>query len=183
MNERGDNIVLIGFMGSGKTTVGLKLSYRLRMPVEDTDKLIERRQGISISEIFAKEGEEAFRRMETELLREIGNQEYQRIFSVGGGTPVRQENRALLKRCGLVVYLRARPETLYERLQGDTTRPLLQCENPLARIRELLGARQAAYMECADVTVDVDDISMEEILEQITDAWEAYLNCGKGEET
>lgn len=195
MNGRGDNIVLIGFMGSGKTTVGLKLSYKLRMPVEDTDKLIERRQGISISEIFAKEGEEAFRRMETELLEEIGNQEYQRIFSVGGGTPVRQENRALLKRCGLVVYLRARPETLYERLQGDTTRPLLQCENPLARIRELLGERQAAYAECADVTVDVDDISIEEVLEQITDAWDQRdalakntlederLTRGKGEKT
>lgn len=171
MSGKGDNIVLIGFMGSGKTTVGLKLSYRLRMSVEDTDKLIERRQGMSISEIFEKEGEEAFRRMETELIGEIADQNYQRIFSVGGGTPVRQENRELLKKCGMVVYLRVRPETVYERLRGDATRPLLQCADPLERIRELLVERQAAYEECADVTVDVDDISMEEILELITDAW------------
>ena len=170
MNKRDGSIVLIGFMGSGKTTVGLKLSYRLRMPVEDTDKLIERRQGMSISEIFARDGEETFRRMETELLEEIGTWDCQRIFSVGGGTPVRHENRALLKRCGLVVYLRAKPETVYERLRGDTTRPLLQCGQPLERIRALLGERQDAYEECADVTVDVDDISMEEILKQITDA-------------
>lgn len=176
MNKRGDNIVLIGFMGSGKTTVGLKLSYRLRMPVEDTDKWIERRQGMSVSEIFDRDGEEAFRRMETELLEEIRDTVTQRILSVGGGTPVRRENRALLKRCGMVVYLRAVPETLYNRLQGDTTRPLLQCENPLERIRALLEERRAAYEECADVTVDVDDCSMEEILEQITAAW-------KGEKT
>lgn len=172
MSEKGDNLILIGFMGSGKTTVGLKLSYRLRMPVEDTDKLIERRQGMSISEIFEREGEEAFRKMESGLLEEIAKQDYPRIFSVGGGTPVRPENRELLKRCGLTVYLRVRPETVYERLRGDTTRPLLQCADPLEQIRRLLGERQEAYEECADVAVDVDDISMEELLDRIADAWE-----------
>lgn len=161
------NIVLIGFMGSGKTTVGLKLSYRLRLPVEDTDKLIEQREGRSIQEIFAAEGEEAFRRKETRLLEEIGKRGYGRIVSVGGGTPVRAENRALLKRCGTVVYLRVRPDTVYARLKGDTTRPLLQCEDPLARIKELMGQRRDAYEECADFVVDVDDASTEEILTKI----------------
>lgn len=161
------NIVLIGFMGSGKTTIGLKLSYRLRIPVEDTDKLIERREGRSIREIFASEGEEAFRKKETMLLEEIGKRSYGRIVSVGGGTPVREENRALLKKCGTVVYLRVRPETVYARLKGDTTRPLLQCEDPLARIRELLAQREDAYAECADLVVDVDDVSTEEILTKI----------------
>lgn len=167
MEDRGKNIVLIGFMGSGKTTVGVKLSYRFHMPVEDTDKLIERRQGLSISEIFEREGEEAFRRMETELLSQIGQRRFGRILSVGGGTPVREENRELLRKCGTVFYLRAKPETIYNRLKGDTTRPLLQCEEPLTRIRELLAARQSAYEECADVIVDVDEVSLDEIVEQI----------------
>ncbi len=170
MKNRGKSIVLIGFMGSGKTTVGLKLSYKLRMPVEDTDKLIEKRQGASISEIFAREGEETFRRMETELLKELGTRDYSHIFSVGGGTPVREENRELLKKMGLVVYLRAQPETIYKRIKGDTERPLLQCEDPLERIRELLAARQDAYEACADIIVDVDDVPMEKVLERIRQA-------------
>jgi len=161
------NIVLIGFMGSGKTSIGLKLSYRLRMMVEDTDKLIERREGCSISEIFSEKGEEYFRMQETELLKALLEQKYARIYSVGGGTPVREENRELLKKLGTVIYLRIRPETVYERLQGDTSRPLLQCENPLERIRELMESRREAYEACADVIVDVDEQCVEDILEKI----------------
>lgn len=170
MRSKGKNIILIGFMGSGKTSVGLRLSYRLRMPVEDTDKLIEAKTGRTISEIFAEDGEEAFRNMETELLETIGKRKYRRILSVGGGTPVREENRGLLKKCGTVVYLRAKPGTIYQRLKNDTTRPLLQCEDPLGRIRELLEARREAYESCADIIVDVDELQMEEILDQISAA-------------
>ena len=165
--KSGKNLILIGFMGSGKTSVGLKLSYRLRMPVEDTDKLIERREGRSISEIFAEEGEEAFRKKETALLCDLTEKKQRVIYSVGGGTPIRPENREILKRLGTVVYLRIRPETVYERLKGDTTRPLLQCENPLQRIRELMESRKDAYTDCADVIVDVDNLDMECILNKI----------------
>lgn len=161
------NLILTGFMGSGKTSIGLKLSYRLRMAVEDTDKLIERREGCSISEIFAQRGEEYFRQLETALLTELLEQKYSRIYSVGGGTPVRAENRELLKKLGTVIYLRIRPETVYERLKGDTTRPLLQCEDPLGRIRELMESRREAYETGADIIVDVDELSLEEILEKI----------------
>ena len=94
------NVILIGFMGSGKTRVGVKLSYRLRMPVEDTDKLIEHREGRSISEIFAKEGEDWFRQQETKLLQELTQKKQRVIYSVGGGTPVRPENREILKKLG-----------------------------------------------------------------------------------
>lgn len=86
MKHKRRNIVLIGFMGSGKTTLGLKLSYLLRMPVEDTDKMIERQEGRSISEIFADEGEAYFRELETEVLRKCGSRKYEYILSVGGGT-------------------------------------------------------------------------------------------------
>ena len=165
--NKGKNIILIGFMGCGKTTVGLRLSYKLRTPVEDTDKLIEARKGRAIKDIFATDGEEAFRCMETEMLREISRRSYGRILSVGGGTPVREENRALLKQCGTVVYLRAKAETIYNRVKGDTARPLLQCENPLGRIEELLAARSEAYESCADIIVDVDGFQMEEVIGQI----------------
>ena len=165
--KQGQNLVLIGFMGSGKTSIGLKLSYRMRMPVEDTDKLIERREGRSINEIFADDGEEYFRQLETELLEELRVKSRGKIFSVGGGTPVRPENRTLLKQLGTVIYLRVQPETVYERLKNDTSRPLLQCDEPLQRIRELLDYRKEAYEACADIVIDVDDMDMESILKVI----------------
>ena len=162
-----NNIILIGFMGSGKTTVGVKLSWKFKMPVEDTDKLIESREGRSISEIFACEGEAGFRAMETALLEEISKRSYARILSVGGGTVVNPVNRQLLKQCGTVIYLRLTPETVYKRLMGDTTRPLLQCENPLEKIRSLMEARKAAYEECADIIIDVDKLTVDGVLQSI----------------
>lgn len=164
---RQKNIILTGFMGSGKTSVGLKLSYRLRIPVEDTDKLIERKEGRTVGEIFAAEGEAYFREQETGLLRELLNRKGRCIFSVGGGTPVRPENRALLRQLGKVIYLRTRPETVYERLKGDTTRPLLQCGDPLERIRSLMEERREAYESGADLILDTDEADMEAILDRI----------------
>lgn len=161
------NIVLIGFMGSGKSTVGVRLSYYMRRPVEDTDKLIEKKQGRKISDIFECDGEEYFRQLETAMLKDLKDKLQYHIVSVGGGTPVREENRELLKQLGTVVYLRVRPETVYKRLKNDTTRPLLQCENPLERIEKLLKERKEAYESCADVILDVDDMPMDEILETI----------------
>ena len=166
--ERKKNVVLIGFMGSGKTSVGIKLSYRLRMPVEDTDKFIEQREGKSISNIFAEDGESYFRALETGVLKEFRDKSYTRIISVGGGTPVNPVNRDLLRQCGTVVYLRIRPETVYERLKNDTSRPLLQCENPLEKIYSLMEARREAYEETADIIIDVDDKNMDEVLEELT---------------
>lgn len=165
-----DNIVLIGFMGCGKSTIGIRLSYRMRRVVEDTDKLIEKKQEKKISDIFAQEGEVFFRELETELLKELIEKLQGYIVSVGGGTPVREVNRNLLKQLGKVVYLRIRPETVYERLKYDTTRPLLQCENPLERIRTLMKARKEAYESCADIIIDVDELSVEEIVDRIANS-------------
>lgn len=163
------NIILTGFMGSGKTSVGVRLSYRLRMPVEDTDKMIERREGCSVSDIFEREGEASFREKETALLRELLDRKGGYIFSVGGGTPVRPRNQELLKQLGKVVYLRVKPETVYQRLKEDSTRPLLQCEDPLRRIRELMVSRKEAYEACADLVLDTDDLSVDEIIETIAE--------------
>jgi len=162
-----DNIVLIGFMGSGKSTVGIRLSYRLRRVIEDTDKLIEKKTGRSISDIFARDGEEAFRTMETQLLKELNENANGKIVAVGGGTPVREENRPLLKSLGTVVYLRIRPESVYERLKGDTTRPLLQGDNPREKIENLMTARKDAYEGSADLIIDVDDLEVNEIVDII----------------
>lgn len=161
------NVILIGFMGCGKSSVAVKLSYRMKQAVTDTDKLIEKKQGKTITEIFAQDGEEAFRDMETETLRSLKETAKNQIISVGGGLPVRAENRALMKEIGKVVYLRAKPETLYERVKDDAGRPLLQCDDPLQKIRELLDERKETYVAAADLIVDVDDKNYGQILYEI----------------
>lgn len=165
--ERGDNIILIGFMGSGKSTIGIGLSYRLKCVLSDTDKMIEKKEGRSISEIFASEGEAYFREAETALLRSLREGRTRQIFSVGGGTPLREENRKLLRELGTVIYLKVSAETVCERLKGDTTRPLLQAENPMERIAALLREREEIYREAADMTVEVDGKKPAKIVEEI----------------
>lgn len=161
------NVILIGFMGSGKTTVGLRLSYRLRRSVIDTDKEIEREEKRSISDIFAAEGEAYFRDRETACLKKLIKDARNQIISVGGGLPLREENRELLHELGQVFYLRASAGTIYERLKHDTTRPLLQGADPQNKIKTLLGERDAYYMEAADVVINVDGKDFEKILSEI----------------
>lgn len=161
------NVILIGFMGCGKSTVGLKLSYRLRKAVIDTDKEIEKEEQRSISDIFAAEGEEYFRKRETECLRRLIDTAGNQIISAGGGLPMREVNRELMHQLGTVVYLRAKAETIYERLKHDTTRPLLQGENPREKIRTLMAQREQNYETAADVIVDVDGKDFEQIVGEI----------------
>jgi len=165
------NIILIGFMGSGKTTVGIRLSYCLRRVFTDTDKLIEKKEGKSIIEIFEENGEETFRGMETKLLQELVLYARKSVLSVGGGTPVIAQNRGLLKKLGIVVYLRVRPESIYERLKGDNTRPLLMGGNPLEKITKLLAERKEIYEGIADIIVDADQGEVEDIVEKIVNRW------------
>ncbi|WP_024864434.1 shikimate dehydrogenase [Butyrivibrio sp. FCS014] len=162
------NIILEGFMGSGKTTVSQLLSDKLDLDLMDTDEAIETTEGRSISDIFAEDGEEAFRKMETELLETIVKDHWRdMVISLGGGLPLREENRSLLKEAGKVIYLKASPETVYERIKGDTTRPLLQCEDPLSKIKELQAARSDLYDAAADLVIDTDGKSPEEITQDI----------------
>lgn len=161
------NIILIGYMGCGKTTLGKKLSYRERVALLDTDKMIEQKQDKTISEIFKIQGEEAFRQMETDCLKEIAGYMDRYIISVGGGLPLREENRKLLKELGCVIYLRAKPDTIYGRLKNDVTRPLLQGDDPEKKIREMLLVRGPVYEQAADAVVDVDEKGYEAILKEI----------------
>lgn len=163
-----ENIILIGYMGCGKTTVGKSIVKLTKRTFADTDEMIVAQQGRSISDIFEKDGEDVFRAMETALLEKMiadGNDGL--VISTGGGMPVREENRALLNKLGTVVYMRVKPETVYERIKGDTTRPLLQCDNPLERIREMIKSRGPAYEAAAEVVIDVDSLTQLEAAEEI----------------
>lgn len=162
-----NNIILIGFMGCGKTSVGIRLSYRMRRPMLDTDKLIEKSENRTISEIFAADGEAYFRDLETECIRKLIETTNNHIISVGGGLPIREENHSLMKRLGTVIYLRARAETIYERVRHDTTRPLLQGENPQQKIRGLMEERSAIYEKAADMIIDVDGKDFDAIIDEI----------------
>ena len=151
-----DCIILIGFMGSGKTTVGKRLAAYLDWPLMDTDSLIEEAEGCTISTIFAERGEQAFRDMETAVLsRLLLLEEPERaVISAGGGMALREENRALMHRLGRVVYLEADDETLYARLRNDSSRPKLQGGDLRERIRTLRAQREAIYREAADIQID-----------------------------
>lgn len=162
------NYILVGYMGCGKTTVGKNLARICNMTFLDTDELIEQQQGRSIRDIFATDGERAFRDMETAVLREMLEQKKERlVISTGGGMAVREENRELLKQLGMVFYLKAKPETVYERVKGDTKRPLLQCEDPLSRIRTMQEQREPAYIDAAHQVIEVDEYRQCEIAEKI----------------
>lgn len=159
-----DNIVLIGFMGSGKTTVGKALAKRLNMVFIDTDEYLEKREGMTIAEIFERKGEVGFRMLETEVLKEMRDNITNTVVSTGGGMPIRQENARLLKEMGKVVYLTAANQVIYERIKDDTTRPLLKCDNPLDRITSLMRERRPLYEKACDIIVDTNSNDLEEVI-------------------
>lgn len=161
-----NNIILIGFMGSGKTTFGKWLAGGWNIGFCDTDELIETKEGRTINDIFASEGEEYFRTLETEMIRALIEERADRtaesvVISVGGGLPVRPINRELMHKLGICVYLRTSKEELVRRLQSDTTRPLLAGGKLEEKIESLMAARKDIYESVADVILDTDSMSFE----------------------
>jgi shikimate kinase len=148
------NVALIGFMGVGKTTVGHLLATLLGFELVDTDRLIERREGCRISEIFSTRGEAWFRKLETEICNELANMRG-KVISTGGGLGANPDNLKSLQSHALIVCLWASPETVYRRVCNQDHRPLLKTENPLERIRELM-AQRAPFYQKADILVGVD---------------------------
>ena len=170
MNEdRKNNIILIGYMGCGKTTVGESLARSLSYHFRDSDQLLEQKANDTINHIFAAQGEEYFRNLETELLTELLPVLKQTVLSTGGGLPLREQNRKLLKEIGYVVYLKASKETTLQRLVGDRTRPLLQGEDMEQKIENMISYRTPIKTQAADQTVITDDKSIEEIVTLIKD--------------
>ena len=166
-----NNIILIGFMGSGKTTIGKALEEKTDMTFVDTDELIEAYEGCKISDIFADKGETYFRRLENETLKKLLVSTDSKIISTGGGIITNQENIALLKQLGKVFYLRIKPETVVARLEGDKTRPLLRGEDKLVKVEQLMAYRKKLYEMAADKTIDADDLSVNEIVDRILEGF------------
>ena len=161
------NIVLMGFMGAGKTTIGKKLSSALKYEFIDTDEWIEKEQGRKISDIFAEDGEAAFRDMETDLLKRLQNRTEKFVLSIGGGMPVREENRALLRNLGAVIYLKTSKEEIIRRVLGSRNRPLLQGGDLEKKVTNLMCAREQIYMETAHVEVITDEKNPKKVVEEI----------------
>ena len=168
MTARGEAIVLIGFMGAGKSSVGRALARRTGLPLFDIDALVSERRGSSIAVIFALDGEDEFRACETAVLAGISAQPA--IIVTGGGIVLRAENVATMKRLGTVVYLTADEETLFERAMRRATRPLLQTSDPRATFAELLQVRAPLYRAAADVTVDTTGLRHEEVATAVLEA-------------
>ncbi len=160
------HIVLIGMMGSGKSTIGRQLARRSDRSCFDTDALVQERTGRRIQELFASQGEEAFRQQETRVLRDVCSSAAPSIICAGGGTPMRAENREIMSRDATVVWLRARPETLLRRVGDGRDRPMLGTD-PAEAIRRLDGLRREVYEATADIIVDVDDATIGEVLERV----------------
>jgi len=161
-----NNIYLIGFMGSGKTTVGKELAAKLNRDLIDMDYEIEQKQGITISEIFESQGELAFRDMETKLLEDIKTLE-NKIVSTGGGVILKEENCESMRKGGKVVYLHASEEQLITFLKHDKKRPLLQGDNYQEKISSLLASREKLYLEASDIMIQATGKSIQEIVIEI----------------
>ncbi|RPJ35857.1 MAG: shikimate kinase [Verrucomicrobiaceae bacterium] len=159
-----ENIVLVGFMGCGKSTVGRELQQRLGYPLVDMDQEIEQRAGKPITAIFAEQGEAGFREMETAVLRELaGPGAPRRIISTGGGVVGSAGNRALLRSMGYVVWLDAPAEVILERTSKNRSRPLLHTEDPAQRIRSLMAERLPLYQETAHLKLDTAGLDSGEL--------------------
>ena len=168
------NIILIGFMGTGKSTVGAALAKRVGWTWVDTDQKIEAEENRPINEVFAKEGEGYFRRRETEVLQSLLRNRCQ-VITTGGGIVLSPVNRQLMLENGFVVSLKASVETIVSRLSGDTTRPLLQGDID-SRVRKLLKEREGLY-DFADLSIDTTEKTVSDVIGEIEKVTKAFFNC------
>lgn len=160
------NILLIGFMGAGKSTVSAKLSELLAMEIMEMDAYIQEKEGMSIKEIFAVNGEEYFRNCESNTLIELREKKHM-VVSCGGGVPLREKNVELMKNSGYVVWLTATPEAIYERVKDSTERPLLNGNMNVPFIQNLMESRREKYERAADIVIDTTGKEIEEICEEL----------------
>jgi shikimate kinase len=147
------NIVLIGFMGTGKTLVGKKLARRLKMDFVDLDEVIEKENKMKISEIFERYGEKYFRQLETKAVKKISDMN-NHVISTGGGVVLKSENVKNLKKNGVIVCLKASPEIILKRIEKEKNRPLLEVKDREKKIKELLKFREVCYKKVADYMID-----------------------------
>lgn len=167
------NIILTGFMGTGKSTVGKKIADRLGWPFIDTDDLIEEKAGMIVSNIFAKHGEAYFRTLERQVIDNVCRGTG-KVVATGGGAMTIEENARRLQESGTVICLTAEPEVILSRVQDNVDRPLLQGADPLGKIRTLLSARAEAYAR-ADIIIDTSHLDIDETVAVICSRLETDL--------
>lgn len=160
------NIFLIGFMGTGKSTIAEALKRKYDMQIVDMDAEIEKEQKMVISDIFATKGEEYFRDLETQLIKDLQKKDNV-VVSCGGGAVLRDENVTEMRKSGKVVLLNATPETILQRVKNSHNRPLLEGNKNIDFIRELMSKREDKYNYAADITVNVDNRAVGEIADEV----------------
>jgi shikimate kinase len=163
---RAQNIFLVGPMGAGKSTVGRQLAEALSYTFKDSDQEIQRRTGVDIPTIFEFEGEEGFRNRERQMIEDLVGEE-RLVLATGGGAVLDPENRQNLTARGVVIYLHCSPEQQYSRTARDRNRPLLQTEDPLARLRELMDERDPLYRQVADLVVSTEKRGTASVVKEI----------------
>ena len=170
-----ENIILVGPMGVGKTTIGSHLARKLKYDFVDSDTEIEKRTGASISLIFDIEGEEGFRKREAQMIGELTERRHI-VLSTGGGSVVDETSRQNIRSRGFVVYLKASVDILYERLKKSRNRPLMETEDKQKVIEDLLAEREPLYLAVADVTIVTDGRSAQDVAREIFKQHENHLN-------
>ena len=171
------NLAIVGFMGTGKSTVGRQVARGLQFKYVDTDMLIEERTGMEISEVFAQVGERAFRKMERAVVESLARYD-DHVISTGGGLIVDPENRERLRRHAMLVCLWASPETIWQRTHHHAHRPLLQGSDPKARIAELLSEREPHYRQ-ADIIINTELRPIREVAQQVIHQFRETTAGGK----
>ena len=166
MATMNDNIFFVGLMGAGKTTIGKLLAKKLKKTFYDTDHEIEKKLGVKVSVIFELEGEEGFRKRETQMIDELTNKK-DIILATGGGAVLSEENRRLLKERGKVIYLNAKPQHLAKRMAFDKDRPLLQKGNMLDTLNNLYQERHPLYLGVSSFVVDTGQQKTQTIINKI----------------
>lgn len=172
------NVFLVGFMGSGKSTIARCMAKNYGLDMIDMDQLIVEREGMCIPDIFAQKGEPYFRDVETNLLIELEEQQ-DKVVSCGGGVVLRDENVQAMRQSGQVVLLDAKPETILERVKDDDNRPLLRGNKNVQFIRDMMEKRQPKYEAAADLVIHTDGKSADEICKEII----SNVKINKVEET
>jgi len=168
----GDNLILVGMMGAGKTTVGRMLARRLKRPFYDSDHEIERRCGVRIPLIFDIEGEAGFRAREAQVIADLCALQGI-VLATGGGAVLAEENRRQLAAHGNVVYLHARPGYLWQRVRHDRNRPLLATPDPQRKLENLYAERDPLYRETADIVLDTGKQSVQSLVKDLLACLEA----------
>ena len=168
-----NHIVIIGFMGSGKTRVGKRLAQELGIPFVDVDKIINNKMKMTVKEIFQRFGEPYYRALETIVIKGLVEDPEKKVISLGAGLPLQEQNESIIPQLGTVVYISGSAATLLKRLEGSNN-PFLEGENLEEKVRKMLKARDPVYRKFADIVVETGVMPFEDLVKQIIEKVEEF---------